>query len=336
MTTKPWSGPTDVDEATLRLGDELGSGGQGRVLRVTDHPGLVFKQYKMVGADPAALKLLVDLPAQLPPADHDSLYAQTSWPLARVFSKGKLSGFLMQEIPGRFFGTNSAGSKKLRELQYLVYPRKPLWGDIVPDAGVPADTRVEVAREFTKLIGTLHGRGLVIGDMSMSNLLWTGTGGAAVTIFVIDCDGIRRLGSGPVLPQADTLDWNDPLQPASGPDLDTDRYKLALLIGRVLAMSPYIRPGDQLSLLPGIPDQVATRLAAHWQQAAGKYGTRPPASQWLMALSNRNDIPVQPWGKVRPRDPGLPERELEDPTASRPVIKLPPYGTGPMPRQTGT
>ena len=335
MTTQPWSGPTDVDEATLRLGDELGSGGQGRVLRVTDHPGLAFKQYKVGGADPAALKLLVDIPAQLQPADRDSLYAQTSWPLARVFNKGQLSGFLMQEIPGRFFGANSAGSKKLRELQYLVYPRKPLWGDIVPDAGVPAATRVEVAREFTKLINTLHGRGLVLGDVSMSNVLWTGTDGGAVTIFVIDCDGIRKLGSRPVLPQADTLDWNDPHQPPSGPDLDTDRYKLALLVGRVLTMSPYIRPGDQLSLLSGVPDQAATRLSAHWQQAAGKYGTRPAASQWLMALSNRNDIPLQPWGKVRPRDPGLPQQELEDPTASRPVIKVTPHGTGPLPRQTG-
>jgi hypothetical protein len=336
MTAKPWSGPTDVDEATLRLGDELGSGGQGRVLRVADHPGLVFKQYKVGGADPAALKLLVDMPAQLPPADHDSLYAQTSWPLARVFNKGQLSGFLMQEIPGRFFGANSAGSKKLRELQYLVYPRKPMWGDIVPDAGVSADTRIEVAREFTKLVKMLHSRGLVLGDVSMSNMLWTGTDGGAVTIFMIDCDGIRVLGSDPVLPQADTLDWDDPLQRQSGPDHQTDCYKLALLVGRVLSMSPYLRPAGQLPFVKGIPDRMATRLTAVWQRATGTHGTRPSAGEWLLALSDREDIPLQPWGPVRPRDPGLPMQELENPAASRPVINLPPYGTGPMPRQTGT
>lgn len=334
--TQPWSGPADVDEATLRLGDELGSGGQGRVLRVPGHPGLVFKQYKVPGADPAALKLLVDLPAQLQQPDRDLLYGQTSWPLARVFNKGQLSGFLMQEIPGRFFGANSAGNKKLRELQYLVYQRKPMWGDIVPAAGVSAATRIEVAREFVKLIATLHGRGLVIGDVSMANVLWTGAGGGAATIFVIDCDGIRKLGSRPVLPQADTLDWDDPRQPPSGPDLDTDRYKLALLVGRVLSMSPYIRPAAPLPFVPDVPAQAAARLTALWNQAAGAYGSRPAANEWLMALSNRQEIALPPLPAVRQR-PVLPQRPLEDPTAPRPVIKLPPYGgTGPMPSQPGS
>ena len=322
--TELWSGPADVDEGALRLGDELGSGGQGRVLRVADHPGLVFKQYKVRGADPAALRLLVDMPAQLQTAERELLYGQTCWPLARVFNQAQLSGFLMREIPGRFFGTNSVGSKKLRELQYLVYPRKPLWGDIVPPAGVATEIRIEVAREFTKLIATLHSRGLVIGDVSMSNVLWTGADGGAVTTCLLDCDGIRKLGSRPVLPQADTLDWDDPLQPRSGPDLDTDRYKLALLVGRVLTMSPYIRPGDLLPLLSGVPERAAARLTALWQQAAGKYGTRPAAAQWLLALTNRDDILLAPPGSVRQR-PALPQQPLEGPAASRPVIKLPPY-----------
>ncbi len=334
--SQPWSGPTDVDEATLRLGDELGSGGQGRVLRVADHPDLVFKQYKVGGADAVALKFLVDMPAQLQPAEREPLYGQTCWPLARVFNKGQLSGFLMQEIPGRFIGTNSAGSKKLRELQYLVYQRKPMWGDIVPEAGVATEIRIEVAREFTKLIATLHGRGLVIGDVSMSNVLWTGAAGGAVTIFLLDCDGIRKLGSRPVLPQADTLDWNDPLQPPTGPDLDTDRYKLALLVGRVLTMSPYIRPGDPLPLLPGVPGRAAEQLTALWRQAAGKYGTRPAASRWLLALSNRNEISLPPPGLVRQR-PSLPQQPLEGPAAPRPVIKLSPYiGSNPAPKPPGT
>jgi hypothetical protein len=334
--TKPWTGPSDVDEATLQLGDELGSGGQGRVLSVLGHPGLVFKQYKVPGADPAALKQLVDMPAQMQQPDRESLYAKTSWPLARVFNKGTLSGFLMQGIPGDFFGANSAGSTKLRELQYLVYPRKPMWGDIVPASGVSAEVRLEVAREFVKLVAMLHSRGLVIGDVSMSNVLWMGADGEVVTIFLIDCDGIRKLGSRPVLPQADTLDWNDPLQPKTGPDLDTDRYKVALLVGRVLTMSPYVRPGDPLPFVKGVPEPIAARLAELWNKTTGPYSTRLAANQWFMALSNRQEIPLPPPPPIR-RTPVLPQRPLDgDPTASRPIIKLPPYGKGSMPKKPGS
>jgi hypothetical protein len=328
--TSAWSGPSEVDEATIQFGEELGSGGQGRVLRVPGHPGLVFKQYKVAGADPAALKLLVDLPAQMQQPELESLYAQASWPLASVFNKGVLSGLLMQEIPGDFLGTNSAGSKKLRELQYLVYPRKPMWGDIVPPNGVSTEVRIEVVREFVKLVTTLHGKGLVIGDVSMSNVLWKGAAGGPVAIFLIDCDGIRKLGSRPVLPQAETLDWNDPLQPATGPDLDTDRYKVALLVGRVLTMSPYVRPGDPLPFVTGVAAPIAARVTQLWEKTNGPYGTRLAANQWLIALNNREEIVLKPPPPVR--QVLLPRKPLDgDPTASRPIIKLPPYGSGPVP-----
>ena len=319
--TQPWPGPSDVDQSTLHLGEELGSGGQGRVLRVQSQPGIVFKQYKVPGADQGALKMLVDLPAQLQQSERDLLHRVTAWPVARVFNKGQLSGFLMREIPGPFFGPNSVGSMKLRELQYLVYQRKPMWGEIVPNGEVPARTRIEVASEFTRLLTLLHARALVVGDVSMANVLWAETSAAAM-IFLIDCDGIRRLGSRPVLKQPDTLDWNDPFQPASGPDLDTDRYKVALLVGRALTVSPYLRPGEPLAFVPGIPDRMAARLTTLWKQAAGPRGTRPDASQWSLALSNRTEIVLPPLPPIR-QVPSLPLKELDGSGKPRPVIKLP-------------
>jgi hypothetical protein len=327
-----WPGPADVDEQALQLGQELGSGGQGRVLRVLNQGSpVVFKQYKVPGADQGALKLLVDLAATLQPSERDQLHARTSWPLARVFNKGQLSGFLMQEIPGRFFGANIAGNMKLRELQYLVYPHKPAWGEIVPSGEVSAQTRLEVAHEFSRLLAVLHGKGLVVGDVSMSNVLWMGGDGEATTIFLIDCDGIRKLGSRPVLPQAETLDWNDPFQPVSGPDLDTDRYKLALLVGRVLTIGKNVRPGEPLNFVADLPDRIVARVTALWQRAAGPYGGRPDVAQWTMAMSSRDEIVLPPLPPVRKR-PSLPPRPLDgDPSKPRPVINLPPLGgTGPV------
>jgi hypothetical protein len=245
----------------------------------------------------------------------------TSWPLARVMRQGQLRGFLMQAIPDPFFGPNAAGTRKLRELQFLLYPPRPLWGDIVP-RHLDARTRVEVATESSRLMRLLHGNSLVFGDLSMSNVLWAP--GSPARIFVIDCDGIRKLGCRPVLTQADTPDWDDPQRPVTGPDIDTDRYKLALLVGRVLAGKAYIRPdGEDLVLAHDVPPFIADKVRPLWKQAAGPRGRRPDASQWLTALSGRVDISLNPAGPVRERPSLSPLANLED-SGSRPVIRLRP------------
>lgn len=285
-----WPDTRDVEESELLLGEESGGGGQGQVLRVLGRsPGLVYKRYRVPGAHPDALKLLVDIPSSMPPADRERLLRLSAWPLARVVRHGQVSGFLMQEIPSRFYAPNSVGANKLRELQYLVYERKPAWGDIV-QGDVNAKIRIEVAREFANLVHLLHDRSLVIGDVSMTNVLWAP--GDPPSILLIDCDGIRQLGSPPVFQQADTLDWGDPQQPASGPDLDSDRYKLALLVGRVLCKAPYLRPGDELQLVPDLPSIISLRVHELWVRAAGPRADRPHASDWITALNGGAEVPA--------------------------------------------
>jgi hypothetical protein len=332
---QPGQGAADIDEAALQRGDELGSGGQGWVYRVHGQSEpRAFKKYKDPGrTDPAALKTLVDLPGELEASERDRLHNQTAWPLARVYDKGHLSGFLMREIPGQFMAPNSAGVMKKRELQYLLYARKPLWGDLIPADGVSSQTRVDVAREFTELVALLHRRSLVIGDVSMLNVLWTGTNGQPVTIVLIDCDGIRRLGQASVTRQMDTPEWDDPNRPLSGLDLETDRYKLALAVGRVLSCQAYIRPKDDpLTLPPDMPDRMATRIETLWKQAAGPYGQRPDANQWRNAFANRDEITVRAPGPVRKR---YPDGDMADadppPNTPRKTIQVSPPAT-PRPR----
>jgi len=321
-----WPDGGDVEESSLRLGSQIGKGGQGVVRLVTGQPvPLVYKQYTIPGADPVALRNLVELPASLPSPEREQLLRSAAWPLARVMRRGQLCGFLMPEIPAHFRGTNIAGTSKMRELQYLLYRPKPLWGNIVPPA-LPFGTRTEVATEFTRILCQLHGRSLVVGDISMSNVLWAP--GTPARVYLIDCDGIRRLGSRPVLPQAETPDWNDPQRPPSGPDLDSDRYKLALLVARVLCAEPYLRPdGTDLDLPSEVPSRVAEKVRLLWTQAAGGRGTRPDAAQWLAALAGRVEIPLGPPPTVRPR-PAIPMVELEGHRGPRPVIPMRP-GNGP-------
>lgn len=328
-------GAADIDEAALQRGKELGSGGEGWVYRVHGEPEpTAFKKYKDPRrVDPAALKTLADLPGQLQPSERDRLHQQTAWPRARVYDKGKLSGFLMREIPGRFMAPNSAGAVKKRELQYLLYPRVPLWGDIVPAGGVSTQTRIDVAREFTELVALLHSRMLVLGDISSLNLLWTGTDGHPVTIFLIDCDGIRSLGQAPVSRQLDTPGWGDKQQPPTGPDLDTDRYKLALVVGRTLSCQDGLYPGEHpLALPPDVPDRMAARLETLWKQAAGPYLQRPDAKKWLNAFANRDEIALAPVGSVRKRYPTSVSKADSDPPANAPRQGIPVKPSAPRPR----
>lgn len=73
--------------------------------------------------------------------------------------------------------------------------------------------------------------------------------------------------------------------------VDSDRYKAALVIGRVLAQNAYASPGKPLNLVPGVLDERReTAVRQLWQQAAGACGTRPDLGQWRTALAGRDTI----------------------------------------------
>jgi hypothetical protein len=330
MTISPWwSGKRDLPESELTLGTQLGRGGQGTVTRIEGgEPGYVYKRYIVPGADAAALRTLIALPQKLGPDAGARLDRQTCWPLALVWRDGRVSGFVMREIPPRFIGNPMAGARP-RELQYLLYEPKPLWGDIVPLDPVG---RVAVAREFAQLFELLHRNMLVIGDVSMRNLLWAP--GDPPGAYMLDCDGVRRLGSPAVLPQPTTPDWEDPEQPRTGPDLDTDRYKLALLVGRVLTRSPYARPGGELAFPPEVPDRMRDRIRALFAKAAGQRGTRPDAAEWVRALRDREEIPVtRPQVRVRPP---IPTAGADQPRGRRGQIDVSRRRAGPIGQPTTT
>ncbi|MFV2178998.1 hypothetical protein ACFHW2_22775 [Actinomadura sp. LOL_016] len=308
---------TDLALADLAPGRELGVGGQGKVYELRGAlTGHVFKEYVLSGVDGAALKRLVDLPARLSGPDRDALLRQAAWPLARVLDGGAVKGFVMRVVPRAFWG-NAATGPRLRELQYLLYRPKPMWGDIAPP---DADGRLRVARNTAGLFRLLHGHGLIVGDVSMKNLLWSPAG----EVFLLDCDGVRELGERPVLPQTHTPDWNDPREPPTGPELDTDRYKLALLVARVLTRTHALRPGDEVGCVPGLPDRVVAEVTARFAEAGRARGLRPDAAQWARALDDRGVIQLAPLPPVR-RPPKLPKVPLDGAGGGgRPTIRLRP------------
>jgi hypothetical protein len=282
---------TVVDVSTLQLGDQIGDpGGQGTVFTVASETNTVFKRYHN-SADrsfnPGTLRQLIAERGQVgyvgTPVDE-----WAAWPKAIVVDGPTTIGFLMRRVPEEFFIT-IRGRDKLADLSFLAAEPSPLWGGVpLPSPAV----RVEILRHFAGAMQALHQRQIVLGDVSFANVLWAVR--PRPRVMLIDCDGMRREGRLPVLPQAETLDWNDPLAAAgSAPDMDRDRYKLALAVLRVLAGRLDARPGaDNVVNRHALSEHARVSVGELLQLAAGPVGTRPTAVAWAAALAGRQSITV--------------------------------------------
>ncbi|MET9472507.1 hypothetical protein [Streptomyces sp. NPDC002922] len=276
----------DVARSSLTLGERAGAGGQGEVHAVGDG-SLLYKEYK----DPSkvnghALADLVAFRQGLGQADQTRLDALAAWPLRRVVEGGRALGFLMRRAPSPMTWRTATGAMKLLELQYLIRPPKVAWQEVSQPT---PEQRRALALTCVEAIGWFHDAGLVIGDISQANILWSLTPEPAVHF--LDCDGFRRVGRDAVQAQAATPDWNDPLAPSTEASVDTDAYKTALTAGRILAQEPYARPDQHLRPVAGcLNERQAAAAGRLFAQAAGERGTRPRPGEWQTALSDRGTI----------------------------------------------
>jgi DNA-binding helix-hairpin-helix protein with protein kinase domain len=269
-----------IERSSLTITSKLGEGGQGRVWKLSD--GQVLKEY----FDPELIQerelyRLVSWRRGLAVQDRSLCDSMFAWPRRVVVRGGKAVGFLMRAVPNHFYCSFSiAGSEvhRLCEVQYLMFPRKASWTG-VPVVDMPQ--RILIAKAAVAAVALLHRDGFVLGDISMTNVLWSNINGGAV--FLIDCDGVRKLSYKPVVPQASTPDWDDPLDPYRA-TISSDRYKLALLVGRILSNSYSWRPGDFLPELGPRLNGVRTMSA---NMASASRHNRPSAHDWLAALSGR-------------------------------------------------
>src|SRR5690606_15661600 len=133
---------------------------------------------------------------------------------------------------------------------------------------------------------------VIVGDVSMKNFLWTLRDGPA--IFALDCDGFRLNGHHPAVPQPQTPDWEDRTAVQGRATLESDRYKLALLVIRVLLADPYLTPAD-VTRRPELAGELGEALTGLVRRAAAER-VRPPAEHWLRALDGRPTVTLSPPG----------------------------------------
>ncbi|GAA2633212.1 hypothetical protein [Paractinoplanes durhamensis] len=227
-----WPLPAAVDLATLgplAASISLGAGQSTGIHPVPGHDGWLVKLYhKPADTDAATcLDWLIALPATMPPADRDLVAAAMSWPVAAVVDGGKTIGCILPQAPAKFRATRPPDdTERYLEIDWLARPAASF-----TRRGLAPPTyreRLRVGHDLVAVCALLGRYGLVYSDWSYSNAFYSTTDHSA---YVIDVDGCGRHRMTNIFQP----NWEDPHTPRSSPaDITTDRYRVALLVARLL------------------------------------------------------------------------------------------------------
>lgn len=162
-------------------------------------------------------------------------------PLAVVENKGQFLGYLMPEFTqGCYFKkTYSDGEVKdsLRELKVFLNKRseRDLFG--VPN--LEAAQRLAIVVDMLETLAKLHENGLVVGDLSGSNLVVQDKSARKSNqrVIFLDVDSFSYPGGAHPLGSESTIHWRSPEEltnPGAAPTRESDVYKAGLVIIRLL------------------------------------------------------------------------------------------------------
>lgn len=324
------------------LGEDLGrNNGESKcVCLIPRFPGLIYKEYlrPVSVADVQRLDRLINLPATLGSADSAVVAAHTSWPQSRVVNAtGESIGVLMPVAPDRYMFNWEFRPGRSRhttlEVDVLALPAVEQAGKNLPPQSV-AD-RVSVCADLAQVGALFERYGLVYLDWSYSNAFWSP---ADHTAYVIDMDGCSFGRRG----QIEQPNWGDPLVPRGRPaGNESDRYRLALLMGRCLTGER----GDPVAVRSALNDSLrrhsvpVEKVAELLIQALSAQSTtdRPPIVKMFAALSAADRAAsasrsasaggVKNWKPITSRPAG----PRPDPVGSRPAPAGTTAGSGPTP-----
>ncbi|SER29296.1 hypothetical protein [Actinokineospora terrae] len=305
----------EVDARALGRLRLLGTGGQGKVLRLLDHAdgpdAVVYKEYSprvVDDVDVDALRNFVGFAHGLAPGVRAKLLATTAWPEAVVRKDGVVVGFLMRKAPAAYTAAMRFGEETSTEpalVQFLLNPPEYL---AARGLRLSPRFRYEFLHDTATALDLLHGLGVGVGDLSPNNMLFSLT--ARPRVFFLDCDAMRLAGES-VLPQVETPDWRiSDVGPEELATPGSDTYKLGLLAVRLFA-------NDQQSSDPRrVPIRLRAKVTASLRRDPDK---RPSARSWIDALAtaarDATDTSDTPEPKPSPPPPEPDDEVVEQPPA---------------------
>lgn len=274
---------------SLILTTKLGSGGEGDIYEVLGQPGWAAKVYlpkNRTSEREAKLKHMLAYP---PPNPFAGKHVAFAWPLELLYSENReFIGFVMSRLETR----------KTALLFQVYHPAE------ARKRGLGWRFRIAVAHNLSVVLGELHAKGYVVGDLNESNLL-VGKDGL---VTLVDCDSVQvRQGQRVFHCRVQKPEYTPPeLQGQSYADVtltpNHDAFALAVLIFYLLMQGhhPFAGRGVQTpeegiaagrSVLTGLEPAVGTpnpavlppSLRRLFLRAFGK-GYRPSAEEWKTAL----------------------------------------------------
>lgn len=216
---------TYLHRSQFGLLKRFASGGQAHLYRVdglTIDGGrgpFVYKEYKprvVVGKKPAvrySLSALARIRENATAEAQTVINGRSAWPLAVVVDDGGATGFVMREIPKRFFLQLklSTGTVKVEPAELSHFLQNPT--DRAA-RGIPElrdSTKVYLMLRVLNTVKLFHDLGVIIGDFSGANLLaWMDPNTGHGSPFFVDTDSFRVAGAVPAIHQPHTPDWQTP------------------------------------------------------------------------------------------------------------------------------
>lgn len=301
------------------LGEELGAGGQGTVYALPRSPSLVYKAYSgdaRADLDAAVLTDMIGLPAGLSERDRRDLLAAAAWPRDTVTDDGRVSGFTMPLVPGRFHTTLKLpdGQRQNRLGQTQLLLNRSDYLDRV-DIRVDDRFRLDLLADIAGTLRLFHRLGLTVGDLSPNNLLFSRAG--KPLCHFIDCDAMQLNGR-TVLPQVETTDWEALSEDGAMAAKDSDVYKFVLLCVRLFA-------GDQSTTDAAALRRAGTGVhALAVQGLSGPVPRRPDLAKWEKQLRAARGALGEPVAPPAPK-PSRPRVTPKAPPVHAPVAVRPPW-----------
>ena len=162
-------------------------------------------------------------------------------PLAIVEDKGKFLGYLMPEFDeGCYFNKtlfSAEVTQALQEVKIQLNSQSERKALSVPE--ISTSTRFAILVDVLETITQLHECGLVVGDISGSNLIIQdkATRKHSQRVIILDVDSFSYQGGKHPFGAESTIHWRSPEElkkPDYAPTKSSDVYKIGLLIRRIL------------------------------------------------------------------------------------------------------
>jgi DNA-binding helix-hairpin-helix protein with protein kinase domain len=255
----------------VKLGSQIGAGAEGVIVRVDGTADLCAKIYYKHAVDiEDRLAALIRHPARELAGDHRE-HLHVAWPVERLLDDaGGTVGFLMPSVTGtRLSGLFEPGVR-------VDAVQQPTWR-----------VMLTVASRTARLLDMLHNLGVVVGDVSPTNLMVTGSG----HVTLIDCDAVQFTDPGGDRRFSVPKLSPDYSPPEIGPD-DVWRTPHHDLFGLAILVCQLLMEGEHpfVGIPTGTDPEASVRDNIRWQNNRITHPERLAASP--------DDLPV---GMLPPR-----------------------------------